>query len=81
MLHFMTSITLLILMELVKSGDHLRLHNIDEVDLAEMTRIMYGYSYLLAVVVLLVFLMAAVTFLVGSRKRKKMPFDHEQCLK
>ena len=78
----MTSVTLLILMELVRSEEHLGVHAVAGVKVwrVEGVKVMYGYSFLLAWVVLIAYFVAAIAFFAGSRKRKKLPYDFEQCL-
>ena len=94
-LHLMTAVTLLILMEMVKSETHLSQHNIidsagglsgDGVGMGgapvlKYSTVYFGISYLLSWVVFILFLMASVAFFVGSRKRKRLPFDFETSLK
>lgn len=80
-LHLMTAITLLILMEMVKSETHLSQHDIDGASVLKHSTVYFGFSYLLSWVVFILFLMASVAFFIGSRKRKRLPFDFETSLK
>ena len=69
-LHLLTAISLLAVIQLVDSDTHQVLHG------AEASTLLYGYSYLLAWISFLVSLSAAVTFLMASRKRKLLDSDN-----
>ena len=78
-LHLLTALCLVALIEMVKSTPHLTQHDIQGVVL-ENSVVFYGYSYLMAWVVFIIFVISSIAFFVGSRKRKNLPCDFETAL-
>lgn len=79
-LHLITSVTLIVLFGLVRSSEHLA-HHQTHPHLLEKSRHFYGYSLLLAVAVLIVFLSAGFAFLCLSKKRRDLLYDSDVNLK
>ena len=79
-LHIITAVTLTVLLGLVKSSGHLAHHNTHP-KILETSQHYYGYSYLLAVTVLLIFMSAGSTFICYSKKRRDLLYDADMVLK
>ncbi len=80
--HLLTACMIFVVIELVESEGLLRSHEADfEVDVIAKSRHFFGYSYLLAWVVFILFIMAGVAFFAWSKKRKHLNHDLETTLK
>ncbi len=77
-MHVFVACMIFVLMEMVKSEFHLATHQLSSTKrLLAVSQVWYGYSYLLSWVVCIIFLVAALSFFLNSRKRKMLPFDLE----
>ena len=83
--HMMTAITMVALIEVAKAETRIlskypqASDNEDEEE--SSTIVYYGISYLLAWVVFIVYFSTSIAFFTNSKKRKMLPFDHEQRLR
>lgn len=83
-LHLLTSCMIIVVIEMVKSENHVMFHhyNFDGVPMTdEMVRFYYGYSYLTAWIVFIIDVLAAMAFFTLSKKRKHLNHDLETQLR
>lgn len=75
-LHLITALCMISLFEMVKTDTHRIIHDHED----DHMLVMFGYSYLLGWIVLIIFILACIAFFAGSRKRKTLPYDFETAL-
>ena len=74
-LHFITSVTLVVLFGLVRSSEHLAHHQTIHPEVLEHSKHYFGYSLLLGVTVLFIFISAGFAFVCLSKKRRDLLYD------